>query len=552
MRYILAFTLFVLSHIVLYGQCQSDWVATIGGLPTGFQAGLGFALCVYEDGSILSVAHESRSDSILIGNGWIPGAGDNPLNNDFYLVKYSSDGVPLWTMYAGGFGIDFAKDAVLDQMGSVYITGQFRDTLNFNGQNAIVSTGSQDMFLCKISTDGDLIWVRQYGNSVARGVSLDVDQNGVYMAGVFFTDSIVVGDSTYQCSPPVGQSDVVVMKHDLDGNLVWSRHLYGEDTQQVGALAANNGTIVLAGVYKEELISHEETLLGNSTYTYYLLKMNSLDGGIDWIQQSVGGGLSALVENIVFDEGNNIYLSGRFNTSTIAFQNLVAQNNGNYDYFILKTGPSGVPEWITSSDGSGFEIISGMDLVGSSLLVTGGFTQTSFSLGNDVLSNVGDADVFLAEYDINNGQAICGDAFSGNGVEQGLSVVVINDSVYVQGLFTGELNLDGLVISPIGNQDLFVWKTCLPCNIEVGGANVEEHPNLLVYPNPTTSQLNIKLSPNQKATAIGMVDMLGKEVLRQPFATQLNVSHLPAGYYVLAVYTENGVLREKVVIAAKE
>jgi hypothetical protein len=123
-------------------------------------------------------------------------------------------------MYFGGKNQDYPKDAALDSEGNLYITGQFRDTLDFNGQNAIISTGTQDIFLCKISSEGIFQWVCKYGNSVARGISVDVDANGVYMAGVFFTDSIVVGDSIFYCAPPSGQSDVVVMKHDLNGNLI--------------------------------------------------------------------------------------------------------------------------------------------------------------------------------------------------------------------------------------------------------------------------------------------------------------------------------------------
>lgn len=89
------------------------------------------------------------------------------------------------------------------------------------------------------------------------------------------------------------------------------------------------------------------------------------------------------------------------------------------------------------------------------------------------------------------------------------------------------------------------------CDTGVGVEDAKEQTDLNFYPNPTANQLNINLSPNQNAMAVGMLDMLGREVLRQPFTTQLDVSHLPAGNYVLTVYTGDGVLRERVSVLKK-
>ena len=70
-----------------------------------------------------------------------------------------------------------------------------------------------------------------------------------------------------------------------------------------------------------------------------------------------------------------------------------------------------------------------------------------------------------------------------------------------------------------------------------------------LFPNPTTGLLNVRLSDNRlKATGLSVVDITGREVLRRPFAQQLDISGLSAGNYILSVFTDNGVLREKVVV----
>jgi hypothetical protein len=218
--------------------------------------------------------------------------------------------------------------------------------------------------------------------------------------------------------------------------------------------------------------------------------MNSTDGAIEWIQQSDGGGLSAIVENIVFDDEGNIYLSGRFNTNTISFQNIQTQNNGQYDYFILRTS-------------------------GNNLLVIGGFSQSSFNVGDDILVNPGDEDIFLATYNLSNGEGICAESYHGDGVEIGLTLSSLDDTVYVQGLFTNDVILDGMTISPLGNQDLFIWKTCVPCNsLTVSGKTLTERSiKLRVYPNPFTTQTKLTYrTPQGTRPMLHLTDMLGRTV----------------------------------------
>lgn len=524
-------------------QCESEWIQTIGGLPTGSQASVGFDLEVAQDGSVYVISSEYRSDSILIDGLWIDGAGSaNVQNRDFYVCKYSSTGNIEWIVYGGGDAQDYVKDAALDSEGNIYLTGQFQGVLEFNVGGQVLSTGVQDIFLCKITSTGSLEWVRNYGNSTARGMAVDVDDEGIYMAGAFFNDSIVVGDSTFFCSPPVGQSDVIVVKHDFNGNPLWAKHIFGENSQQVSALSVSNGQIALAGVFLDELITSEQTIIGSESYQYYLCGMTTTQGLVNWILPSTGGGLSAIVEDILHDQDNNIFLSGRFNTDTLSFENVQTVNNGAYDYFILRASGEGDPEWVISSDGSGFEVISGMTLSGNELIVTGGFTQTSFSVGGFNLTNLGETDVFIAAYNADNGFGICGLSYHGEGVEQGLSVQTIGQNLYVEGLFTEVITLGENQITPIGNQDLFVWKTCIPCDTLTGIEDSEtDEPSFSLAPNPATSIVRVGVTGMQPV-GVTFTDMLGREVHRSSLTARtsdLSLSGFAKGIYAVTVITEN-------------
>ena len=146
------------------------------------------------------------------------------------------------------------------------------------------------------------------------------------------------------------------------------------------------------------------------------------------------------------------------------------------------------------------------------------------------------------------GKFVCSKQIEADSEMGGLSEFAIYGSAIYAGIsYESVRPLDDLSTTLVGQRNLGVWKTCLPCDTGVG---IEEatHSELAIYPNPTRNLLNINLSSNQKVTAIGMLDMLGRAVLQQPIATQVDISHLPPGNYVLMVQTEKGVLRKRVVI----
>ena len=79
-----------------------------------------------------------------------------------------------------------------------------------------------------------------------------------------------------------------------------------------------------------------------------------------------------------------------------------------------------------------------------------------------------------------------------------------------------------------------------------GLKDVNKEAGLSIYPNPTTGELFLSVASN--ISVVSICDMTGREVLRRPFAQQLDISELSAGNYILSVITDNGVLREKVVL----
>jgi hypothetical protein len=67
-----------------------------------------------------------------------------------------------------------------------------------------------------------------------------------------------------------------------------------------------------------------------------------------------------------------------------------------------------------------------------------------------------------------------------------------------------------------------------------------------IYPNPTSNYINI--DSTIALEKIILYDLLGKEVLSTNETTQIKVDYIPAGMYLLKVFSENGFTVKQLII----
>ncbi len=140
-------------------------------------------------------------------------------DNDFdvYLVRTDVDGTVIWTrQFDEGF-IEQGIHAVETSEQSYFITG-FRKT---------APDAPDQTYLMKVSRRGDLLFTRTYGDGVLpeRGKQLLRLGNGEFL----LTGQVQNGVT--------GQDDILVMRIDIDGNVIW-RATYGgdQDDRGIGAI----------------------------------------------------------------------------------------------------------------------------------------------------------------------------------------------------------------------------------------------------------------------------------------------------------------------------
>ncbi|MEM7204899.1 MAG: SBBP repeat-containing protein [Planctomycetota bacterium] len=132
----------------------------------------------------------------------------------------------------GGQGWDQVTHIDVDGAGTVYATGWFEDTADFDpGQSgtSLTALGEHDIFISKHDRAGALFWVQHLGGtSFETGFGIAVDGSGnVHATGLF------VGTVDFDPGPQTanrtatGPHDCLAIKLDATGDLAWVQQFGG-------------------------------------------------------------------------------------------------------------------------------------------------------------------------------------------------------------------------------------------------------------------------------------------------------------------------------------
>jgi len=125
----------------------------------------------------------------------------------------------VWVVAAGSGEFDFGRGIAMDDLGNIFVTGDFRGTVLF-GDTTLTSAGTLDMFIAKYNVDGNFLWVHQAGatgGALGYGVAMDGLGN-IIVTGDFWGMAKFGGDTILTSA---GSQDIFIAKYDGDGNLLW-------------------------------------------------------------------------------------------------------------------------------------------------------------------------------------------------------------------------------------------------------------------------------------------------------------------------------------------
>nr|AMB48443.1 beta-propeller repeat-containing protein [Nostoc sp. CAVN2] len=202
---------------------------------------------------------------------------------DAWLLKLNQDGQTEWVRQFGTPDYDFMWDIETDSVGNVYATGWTLGDLG--GKNA----GAYDVWLAKYDTNGNQLWIKQFGTSkddatFLDGIHIDANDN-IFLAGN--TNGNLGGANA-------GSYDSWAAKFDKDGNQLW--------LTQFGTAYYDTATTVTADNYGTVYVSGTtEGSLGASNAGAYDSWAIKLDADTGTIQNFTSSGLtgSSLATGII-------------------------------------------------------------------------------------------------------------------------------------------------------------------------------------------------------------------------------------------------------------
>ncbi len=151
---------------------------------------------------------------------------------DAFITRLNADGSHWSTQIWGSDGYDNARDVVVNHLGDIFVTGFIRGPID--GQTHL---GDSDLFLSAFNVNASRVWTRLLGSAQGDlGTRALVDAMG---------DVTVVGSARGPVGGQahLGGSDVVLVKFDRTGALLWARQWgtnQDDSAQDVAQDAAGN------------------------------------------------------------------------------------------------------------------------------------------------------------------------------------------------------------------------------------------------------------------------------------------------------------------------
>jgi uncharacterized repeat protein (TIGR01451 family) len=422
------------------------------------------------------IAEDDQGHLYIVGsfNGTVdfnPGAGILELTSegaaDIFIQKLDTSGNFIWAKSFGSSAGDGANTIHLDAESNILVGGFFYSTVDFDpgaGISNLTSNGSTDIYILKLTPEGDLIWAKSFGGPGSESInSLVPDDTGnLYLNGYFY--------NTIDCDPGAGvfnltsngQEDVFIEKLDTSGNFIWAKSFGGTTHDTPGNLVLDQlGEVYVSGSFEGIVdidpgpATHYVTSDGFSDV--FILKLN--DAGNYLWSKDIGSISFEQGTSLTVDELNNIYVSGSFFGTYVDFNPGTASpaylhSAGGSDLFICKLTMDGEFCWAKSigAIGSQFPYSISYNPIGFLYLI-GSFEGTvdfDPGLATDYLVSAGGSDVFLEKLDT-AGNTIWTMVFGANGLENGGSVHTdLIGNVY----FAGDFNSATLDIDPTGGNHM--------------------------------------------------------------------------------------------------
>lgn len=333
--------------------------------------------------------------------------------NRFFLVLLLCNSVTgfsqnqrLWSSYIGGPSHDIGN-SVAASGNAVYVTGSTKSAtgIAYQGmQNTL--NGTDDAFLLKTDTTGNLLWATYYGGEgIEESMGVYADNAGnIYITGQTTSYTNIATPGTFHQNFIGGQYDIFIAKFDPAGNRLWGTYFGTPGLDRVWAITGDiAGNVYIAGTAFTNGLGFngfQNSIAGASDA--FLARFDA-SGNLSWATYYGGTG-TEFGFGLSVDHQQNIYLAGSTNsTSGIASAGFQNTYNGSMDAMLVKFGSSGNRIWATYYGGADTEHGVGTCSDAAGNVYLAGYTMSANNISAGGMQNVyggnNEYDSFLVSFD---------------------------------------------------------------------------------------------------------------------------------------------------------
>lgn len=518
LNYLFAVLFFAFSYS--HAQPNIDWSACFGGT----DGETAYSIIQSSDGGYLVYGSAASNDSDVTGNHGL---------SDAWLIKLDASGHIQWQQCYGGDEDEGAFAMVRNADGSMVMTASSRSQNGGMIQGHHDTTGylNSDFLVFKVDSSGGLIWSHCYG-----GIS---DEYASSIAQTY-DGGYVVGGSTYSTYWDVignhGAIDFWIIKIDSIGNLEWQKCLGGTYMDY-------GHSIVVTRDSGFAIVGSTESTNGNVTNNhgsgdYWLARLDS-SGTLLW-QRCFGGTAMEDPYSLIETSDGGFAIAG----SSKSNDGNVTGNHGGEDFWVVKTSPMGILQWQKSLGGTGDDQAASIRQLANGDYVIAGRTQ---STNGDVSGNHGAMDYWVADID-SMGNLQWQKCIGGSLYETAKAIIPTSDGGWIVTGAAGSADFDASGNN--GLTDYFVAK------LHTFNVGLENDAGKSIYegslsPNPTSGKLTI--SSAQPIQAVEFFNIVGAKLMSsvRPIAigvrTEIDISNLPPGIYIVQISDEKNSWRKKII-----
>jgi len=369
------------------------------------------------------------------------------------VAKYDQYGDFLWSRSTQTGANAFLTNITTDLNGNCYLLGWIMDSSLQIGTLTIHNTAypNSQYFIAKFNSSGDVIWTNNGGGRNGTDTAPAVTFSSAYAAGMqglgavatdaggnlyvttcFNLPKVTVGTDTFTNKNATATSDdILLVKYDAMGNIVWAKSAGGDGSDiPFGLTVTPAGDIYIAGMFNSDSITFgpsivNDTSAGLQQWNGFIARY-SVAGNPVWASGSNGAG-NVFASGVTSDASNNVYITGGTSDNVISFggTTITDPTPGIPILYLIKYDSSNTINWYKTigSPTGGAAWGYGIAMSPTGYVWVGGALSNEVSINGQILDTPGKSidPVFIAGFDSYGNYIASGALQSGSTHQAGIA-----------------------------------------------------------------------------------------------------------------------------------